>query len=175
MIVAEAGVLGACCLLWIWVLTSTFPSSSRRGVSSGASLCFTLGSVPSRWQRHCMLRCPICQRMSPMASVRSSFWSCRQSPACPCCPPLLCWHHNPWWSLVLMLLATDSPIPVQCTHEYHILAFLWRASSKSLVRNVILTFWNLFLYIIIHSFSLFQNQSQSLLSRASFGHLDQLW
>src|SRR4029434_5318669 len=31
-------------------------------------------------------------------------------------------HDDLWF---LMLQATDSPIPVQCTHEYHILAFLW--------------------------------------------------
>ena len=57
----------------------------------------------------------ICQRISPVASVGSPFCSCGQSPTCPCCPRLLRYHHNPWWSLVLMLLATDSPIPVQCT------------------------------------------------------------
>ena len=51
-------------------------------------------------------------------SVGFSFCSCSQSPVSPCCPRLLLWHLYPWWSLVLMLL---------CTHEYHILAFLWRA------------------------------------------------
>ena len=44
----------------------------------------------SHW--HCMLKCLICQRISPVASVGSSFCRCRQSPACPCYPPLLWWH-----------------------------------------------------------------------------------
>lgn len=37
---------------------------------------------------------------------------------------------DPWFSI---LLATDSPIPVQCTHEYHILAFLWHIGYKGRV------------------------------------------
>ncbi len=47
MMAAEAGVLGACCLLWIWGLTSAFPSSSRKRL-------FHSGF------RRCTLRCPTC-------------------------------------------------------------------------------------------------------------------
>ena len=36
----------------------------------------------------------------------------------------------------LMLLTTDSPIPVQCTHKYNILAFLWQAGSVARLRFV---------------------------------------
>lgn len=39
-------------------------------------------------------------------------------------------HDDPWFS---MLLATNSPIPVQRTHEYHILAFLWHIGYKGRV------------------------------------------
>lgn len=41
--------------------------------------------------------------------------------------------------------------------------------------EVMFTFWNLFLYIVIESFSPFQNQLQDFLSREPFGHLDQWW
>lgn len=93
-----------CCRNWCSWNTFSFEDSGyhqclavhrERGVSSGASPCSTLFSAPSRWQRRCLPRCPTCQRISPVASVRSSFCSCRLSLAFPCCPSPLLWHCNP--------------------------------------------------------------------------------
>lgn len=63
---------------WYHVIFSGFevspvpiPVPSEKG-SSRVYLCSILGSVPSNWQGHCTLRC---QRISPVASIGSSFRS----------------------------------------------------------------------------------------------------
>ncbi len=102
-----------------------FPVPQERGISSGASLCSILGSdfqyVKEYHQR------PV--EGPPFAAVGSHQLVHIVHPSF--CGIII--HDDLWF---LMLLATDFPIPVQCTHQYHILTFLWHIRYQGHVSSV---------------------------------------